>query len=427
MNKRTSTATRTVTWQRAITPLVLCSLLVAWWVGYQQQVGLSHILQAHYQFAAITQVTERDYHFEVTEPKQTTEASSMFAASANGYGGPLVMAFKVDASHRVRQATLVEHVDTAGYVVNVLNQRMLDRLNGQRITEPFQIGQDIDGVSGATLTVVGMTEAVRKAAHEEAIARGLTPDTVTVPIRFQLTDALLTILVLMVLFERKLPAAVRKYHIMLVGVLSVVVIGFWANMALSLASLSSLMLGYWPDPRQNPSLYILLLAIVVGLLWLGKNIYCSQLCPFHHIQRWLHKLGKNNIVLPPWLNRHAVNIVNVLLWAALMLMFLSRNPAIASYEPFSMLFSLDGVGVQWYILPLALTGSFFIKDYWCRLLCPLGRALNVAVEQRQTVRKSWRSWQKQRVPEVKIARERTAQITSTSSIQTKGKLDGDKA
>ncbi|MGF1686570.1 FMN-binding protein [Photobacterium japonica] len=393
MNRKTSATTPSVKWQRAIAPLALLSLLVAWWVGYQQQVGISHILRTHFSLSTLTQEAGHDHRFHDAAQNSRTP---YYAASANGYGGPLVMAFEVDAQHRIRHATLVDHVDTAGYVVNVLNQRMLDRINGKPITSAMMIGNDIDGVSGATLTVAGMTEAVRKAAHEEAIARGLTPDTVNVPIRFQLTDALLTILVLMVLFERKLPAAVRKYHIMLVGVLSVVVIGFWANMALSLASLSSLLLGYWPDPRQNPSLYILLLAIVVGMVWLGKNVYCSQLCPFHHIQRWLHKLGKNNVPLPRWLTRHAVNIVNVLLWAALMLMFVSRNPAIASYEPFSMLFSLDGVGVQWYILPLALTGSFFIKDYWCRLLCPLGRALNVAVEQRQTVRKTWRIWQKKR-------------------------------
>ena len=124
---------------------------------------------------------------------------------------------------------------------------------------------------------------------------------------------------------------------------------------------------------------------------MGMKREFSQLCPFHHIQRWLHKLGKNNFAFSEWINIHGVRVVNVLLWLALMLIFVTRNPAIASYEPFSMLFSLDGVGVQWYILPLALFGSFFIKDYWCRLFCPLGRGLNILVEQRQQVRKWWRS------------------------------------
>ncbi|MGF1724389.1 FMN-binding protein [Photobacterium nomapromontoriensis] len=388
--RKASSPKQRALWQRMAMLFALISLLFAWWVGFSQQIGLSHTLASHFNASSLLQDDERDYRFSLQQEQQGA-TTPVYAASANGYGGPLVMAFNVDDNQRIRNATLVTHVDTAGYVVNVMNQRFLDRINGKTITHAMVVGQDIDGVSGATLTVVGMTEAVRKAAHEEATARGLSVDAVETLLRFQWTDAMLTVLVLMVLFERKMPAMLRKYHIMLVGLLSVVVIGFWANMALSTAALSSLLLGYWPDPRQNPSLYILLFTIAIGIVWLGKNLYCSQLCPFHHIQRWLHKLGKNNFAVSEWINVHGEQVVNVLLWLALMLIFVTRNPAVASYEPFSMLFSLDGVGVQWYILPLALTGSFFIKDYWCRLFCPLGRGLNLMVGLRQQARKWWRS------------------------------------
>ncbi|ANS87102.1 hypothetical protein VSVS12_03393 [Vibrio scophthalmi] len=388
-------------WQRCVTPLIkpfaILSLLVAWWVGYSQQAGINHVLARYLNVAVVTKTDGQEHQFTYSG---VTGSITTYAASANGYGGPLVMAFEIDDNQRIRNATLVEHIDTAGYVVNVLNQRFLDRINGKTISDALRNGFDIDGVSGATLTVEGMTEAVRKAAHEAALQRGLSPKVEATPWRFQWTDMLLTLLVLMVLFERQMPATLRKYHIMFVGALSVVVIGFWANMALSLASLSSFILGYWPDPRQNPSLYILLLSVLVGIVWLGKNLYCSQLCPFHHIQRWLHKLGKNNIALSYWINNHAITVVNVLLWSALMLIFITRNPAVASYEPFSMLFSLDGVGVQWYLLPLALFGSFFIKDYWCRLFCPLGRGLNLLVEKRQQTRQWWRSRAKRKVIQV---------------------------
>ncbi|WP_138944312.1 FMN-binding protein [Vibrio scophthalmi] len=392
-------------WQRCVTPLIkpfaILLLLVAWWVGYSQQVGINHVLARYLNVVTVTKIDGQEHQFTYSG---VTGSVTTYAASANGYGGPLVMAFEIDNNQRIRNAILVDHIDTAGYVVNVLNQRFLDRINGKTISDTLRNGFDIDGVSGATLTVEGMTEAVRKAAHEAALQRGLSPKVEATPWRFQWTDALLTLLVLMVLFERQMPATLRKYHIMFVGALSVVVIGFWANMALSIASLSSLILGYWPDPRQNPSLYILLLSVLVGIVWLGKNLYCSQLCPFHHIQRWLHKLGKNNIALSCWINNHAITVVNVLLWSALMLIFITRNPAVASYEPFSMLFSLDGVGVQWYLLPLALFGSFFIKDYWCRLFCPLGRGLNLLVEKRQQTRQWLRSRAKRKVIQVQSAK-----------------------
>jgi polyferredoxin len=40
------------------------------------------------------------------------------------------------------------------------------------------------------------------------------------------------------------------------------------------------------------------------------------------------------------------------------------------------MFSLEGVGIQWYILPVALVGAFFMKIYWCRFFCPAGHAFN---------------------------------------------------
>ena len=43
-----------------------------------------------------------------------------------------------------------------------------------------------------------------------------------------------------------------------------------------------------------------------------------------------------------------------------MLIFLSSHPTLGSYEPFALMFSLTGAGIQWYILPLSLIGSFFV-------------------------------------------------------------------
>jgi polyferredoxin len=72
-------------------------------------------------------------------------------------------------------------------------------------------------------------------------------------------------------------------------------------------------------------------------------------------------------------------------WSALMLIFLSAHPTLGSYEPFALMFSLTGLGVQWYILPLSLIGSFFVLNFWCRLFCPVGWVLNGTVRVRRSV------------------------------------------
>jgi len=83
-----------------------------------------------------------------------------------------------------------------------------------------------------------------------------------------------------------------------------------------------------------------------------------------------------------------------------MLIFLSRTPAITSYEPFAMMFSLEGVGIQWYILPLALIGSTVMNNFWCRLFCPVGRLLNHSLEIRSKAKNTFLKAKRIRVREV---------------------------
>ncbi|EEZ01309.1 putative membrane bound regulatory protein [Vibrio sp. RC586] len=377
---------KTTRWLGYLAPL---TLLIAWWVGYQHSATFTEQLQAHFPSAQITPVTRLEHGFDIKIGK---EHSRIYAAQAQGYGGPLSVVFSVDSQDRIRNLQLVDHVDTPGYVVNVLNQRFLERLEGKKITERFSFDSDVDSISGATLTSSGITHAVRLAAHELATSQGFQVENASITWAWEVSDLLVVLLILLVLFERRLPRGVHQYHLLIVGGLSVLVIGYWANMALSLSSVSSFLLGYWPDPRLNLAIYLILTTVVIGVVLMGKNLYCNSLCPFHHIQRWAHKISGNNWPIPELVKRNAVDIINVLLWVSLVLIFLSRNPAISGYEPFSMLFSLDGVGVQWYILPLALFGSFFVKDFWCRLFCPLGRGINYSVAKRQSIRKTLSQW-----------------------------------
>jgi hypothetical protein len=76
-------------------------------------------------------------------------------------------------------------------------------------------------------------------------------------------------------------------------------------------------------------------------------------------------------------------MLNCLLLLSLMTIFLSSHPALGSYEPFAMMFSLNGVGIQWFILPLALIGSFFMSAFWCRFFCPCGHALTNLIQFRK--------------------------------------------
>ena len=103
------------------------------------------------------------------------------------------------------------------------------------------------------------------------------------------------------------------------------------------------------------------------------------------MQRGLNKISGINLAVRPGVQKASRQVVGWMTWAALMLIFLSTHPTLGSYEPFALAFSLTGLGVQWYLLPLTVVGSFFVLNFWCRLFCPVGLVLNDMVRLRRSL------------------------------------------
>ena len=97
------------------------------------------------------------------------------------------------------------------------------------------------------------------------------------------------------------------------------------------------------------------------------------------------KIGGMKIKLTPLIQKVAKHSAKFLLWLGLMIIFISRNPTLGSYEPFAMIFGLEGEGMQWYILPLVLIGILLITDYFCRYFCPVGKGFGYIIKFRTWV------------------------------------------
>ncbi|MDH3902068.1 MAG: 4Fe-4S binding protein, partial [Xanthomonadales bacterium] len=197
--------------------------------------------------------------------------------------------------------------------------------------------------------------------------------------------------VLLVLFILAFTAGYRKdkfakiaKYIVMIGAL--VFIGFYANISLSLSNIAGIFMGYIPSPVEHPMWWIMILGVLGSIAFLGRNIYCQQLCPFMVVQDLAQKISGVKLRIDSRFQKKARTLIFSLSWVALMLIFLSAHPAMGSYEPFAMMFSLEGLGIQWYILPAALLGSFFVPRFWCRLFCPVGLYLNEVVRLRRRVR-----------------------------------------
>lgn len=307
-----------------------------------------------------------------------------------GYGGPLIVGIKVKRTEEgasLSEIILLSHKETPAFMDRINNKKFFRQFAGDSVSSNFIVGDDIDAVSGATVSSEGFTAAIREAVHLGAAQHLKLDQTWQQPRwHFGVNELILTTLFLLAFYGayRKDKSAKYARYIVMVGAL--VFVGFYANLSLNLGNIASIFMGYIPSPKQHPLWWILMAGALGSVLILGRNIYCHQICPFKVVQDLLQKLSGIKLRIKPELQRKSRMLIFILSWIALMLIFLSTHPALGSYEPFAMMFSLEGLGIQWYILPAALLGSLFVPSFWCRLFCPVGLYLNEIVRMRRSFR-----------------------------------------
>ncbi|AFM00270.1 FMN-binding protein [Desulfitobacterium dehalogenans ATCC 51507] len=295
-------------------------------------------------------------------------------ADASGYGGPLSVFVSLGKDGILKNVIITENCETPAYLSRVLREGYLHQFTGKEARDPFELGHDLDGISGATYTVNGIALAVRKGAWQA----GKNELGLQVPAGSQLAlgwPELGLILLYGLVFIAVSRRGQKLRPWLLAG--SVLFLGFFLNASLSLANLTSLLSGNWPSPLERPFWYILTLGIpILTLLW-GRNFYCSWLCPFGGLQEGLYKfLGfiKFNPAPPVLALAHKIRWGVV--WAAVMAALIFNNPSIANYEPFAVSFGGQGNLGHWLTLCLVLLTGILFYRVWCRLACPVGAVLN---------------------------------------------------
>lgn len=167
-------------------------------------------------------------------------------------------------------------------------------------------------------------------------------------------------------------------------------LGWYANGQLSVVQIvaffHSLLGGFrWETFLIEPVIFILWSFVALGLLFLGRGVYCGWLCPFGALQELLNegakRLGIRQIEVPFAMQERLWAIKYTLFVVILGLSFYSMERALifAEVEPFktaiSMRFMRDWPFVIFAVALLA--AGLFIERFFCRYLCPLGAALGI--------------------------------------------------
>jgi len=166
-----------------------------------------------------------------------------------------------------------------------------------------------------------------------------------------------------------------KYVTMIV---SIVYIGFLKSSLVSIVNIFGLLEWNFPLFRYNLSWYLLILFTVVSTVFWGR-LYCGRICSFGALTQLLDRVlpSRFRFELPARLERRAIYVKYLLLGTAIAYFLITRDNLIYRYiEPFWM-FTLSGSTVMWIMLGLLLLTTVFIRNFYCRYLCPLGAALGL--------------------------------------------------
>lgn len=88
---------------------------------------------------------------------------SAVIAEGEGYGGPMEVLVGVDTDGAVVGLEVLDHDETPGLGDVVTEDEFLSQFHGKSEADPIEVDDDIDNITGATVSVEAVAEAVRAA------------------------------------------------------------------------------------------------------------------------------------------------------------------------------------------------------------------------------------------------------------------------
>ena len=178
-------------------------------------------------------------------------------ATANGYGGPMKVAVAVDLDGNIHGLSIISTKETSSWMQKVMETDFIHSLLGKSFLDSFQIGLDVDGVTGATYTSRAIAEAALSGSQFVAEKYlGLSVPNAEVPkVEFGLKEITLMVLFAIGYFGHQGNFKYKKqarWASMLIGM---VVLGFLYTRPLTLSDVNKVLLGLLAD-LANKSLLV---------------------------------------------------------------------------------------------------------------------------------------------------------------------------
>ena len=161
-------------------------------------------------------------------------------------------------------------------------------------------------------------------------------------------------------------------------VAAVAYLGVYKSQLLSIVNIFGVMGGNLPIFKYNLGWYLFAVFSVVTTVLFGR-LYCGRICAYGAMTQLLDPIvpARYRYDVPLRIERHASKIKYGILAAVVLYFLATRDMSIYRYvEPFWM-FTGHETTAMWIALGVLLVATVFVRNLYCRFLCPLGAALGL--------------------------------------------------
>jgi polyferredoxin len=161
-------------------------------------------------------------------------------------------------------------------------------------------------------------------------------------------------------------------------VASVAYMGFYKSSLISITDVFRLMQADLPLFRSSLTWYLLAGVTVVTTVLFGR-FYCGRVCAFGALTQLMDAVlpARLRFEVPRAIELRAAWIKFALLGSVLVYFLVTKDITIYRFvEPFWM-FTLVGTTPMWIGVGVLLVASVFVRNAYCRFLCPVGATLGI--------------------------------------------------